>query len=58
MTNEAKTKEEKERLARWFIAQEIHKRDGIVLGRDPLGRECGCDYCLAVSDGRFTEDQP
>lgn len=53
-----KTKEEKERLARWFIAQEIHKRDGIVLGRDPLGRECGCDFCRAEIEHRLTEERP
>lgn len=31
--------------ARAFIQRLIHERDGIVLGRDPLGRACTCG-CL------------
>lgn len=35
----------KEVAARAFIRQVIHDRDGIVMGRDPLGRLCRCG-CL------------
>lgn len=36
------SKDEKEVAARAFILEETHRRDGIVLGRDPLGRHCRC----------------
>lgn len=31
--------------ARAAIKDAIHARDGVVLGRDPLGRPCRCNIC-------------
>lgn len=39
-----------ERRAKRVIRDEIHRRDGIVMGRDPLGRRCGCESCQADAE--------
>lgn len=41
------THADNERRAKRLIRDELHRRDGIVLGRDPLGRRCGCEFCQA-----------